>query len=185
MPNRIIHIDAIKAVLMFLVTWGHVIQYTNIRENLDNDIAAFIYSFHMPMFMMLSGLFYRKQLKYNFSQMLRKNTFRLLIPATIITLFLFLMIYIHKPRGFEESISWLYYCRPWFVTTLFFCNVTTFLVYQFIHKIGYSFLFTFIIFCLIPDISSRLLFMYPFFVLGYYINSSYLEKYLSNAQWGG
>lgn len=185
MQNRIIYIDAIKAVLMFLVIWGHVIQYTNIKEHLDNDIAAFIYSFHMPMFMMLSGLFYRKQLKYNFSQMLRKSTFRLLIPATIITLFLFLMVYIHKPRGFEESISLLYYCRPWFVTTLFFCNVTTFLVYQFIHKIGSSFLFTFIILCLIPDISSRLLFMYPFFVLGYYINSSYLEKYLSNAQWGG
>ena len=185
MQNRIIYIDAIKAVLMFLVIWGHVIQYTNIKENLDNDIAAFIYSFHMPMFMMLSGLFYRKQLKYNFSQMLRKNTFRLLIPATIITLFLFLMIYIHKPRGLEESISLLYICRPWFVTTLFFCNVTTFLVYQFIHKIGSSFLFTFIILCLIPDISSRLLFMYPFYVLGYYMNSPYLEKYLSNAQWGG
>ena len=29
MQNRIIYIDSIKAVLMLLVIWGHVIQYTN------------------------------------------------------------------------------------------------------------------------------------------------------------
>ena len=185
MQNRIIYIDAIKAVLMFLVIWGHVIQYTNIKENLDNDIAAFIYSFHMPMFMMMSGMFFNKQLKNSPSQMLLKNALRLLLPASVITLCLFLMVYINKPRGIVESISWLWHCRPWFVTTLFFCNVTTFVIHQILRNKRLSFLLTFLLFCLIPDISSRLLFMYPFFVLGYYMNSPYLEKYLSNAKWGG
>lgn len=185
MQNRIIYIDAIKAVLMFLVIWGHVIQYTNIKENLDNDIAAFIYSFHMPMFMMMSGMFFNKQLKNSPSQMLLKNALRLLLPASVITLCLFLMVYINKPRGIVESISWLWHCRPWFVTTLFFCNVTTFVIHQILRNKRLSFLLTFLLFCLIPDISSRLLFMYPFFVLGYYINSPYTEKYMSNSVMGG
>ena len=105
MKNRIFYIDAIKAVLMFLVIWGHVIQYTNITENLDNDIAAFIYSFHMPMFMMMSGMFFNKQLKNSLSQMLLKNALRLLLPASVITLSLFLIVYINKPRGLEESLT--------------------------------------------------------------------------------
>ena len=127
---------------MFLVVWGHVIQYTNVKEGLDNCMAAFIYSFHMPMFMMLSGMFFNKQLKNECSQMLLKNTLRLLLPAFIITLCLFLFVYVNKPRGLEESISWLWSCRPWFVTTLFFCNITTFITYQVIRHKGFTFIIT-------------------------------------------
>lgn len=186
MNKRIFYIDAMKAVLMFLVVWGHVIQYTNVNEGLDNDIAAFIYSFHMPLFMMLSGMFFYKQLKYSCSQMLQKNTLRLLLPAFVITLCLFLMVYINKPRGLEDSISWMWHCFPWFITTLFFCNITTFFIHKVIRHKGFTFILTFLLFCLIPDISSSLLFMYPFFVLGYYINSPYAIKSLSNkGLWGG
>lgn len=170
---------------MFFVVLGHVIQYTNVKEGLDNCMASFIYSFHMPMFMMLSGMFFNKQLKNEFSQMLLKNTLRLLLPAFIITLCLFLLVYVNKPRGLEESISLFWHCRPWFVTTLFFCNVTTFLIYQTIHHKGFTLILTFLLFCLIPDISSCLLFMYPFFVLGYYINSPYIGKTLINSAMGG
>lgn len=185
MNKRIFYIDAIKAVLMFLVVWGHVIQYTNAKEGLDNYIAAFIYSFHMPMFIMLSGMFFAKQLKYRRSQMLLKNALRLLLPAIVITLCLFLMVYINKPRGLAESISWLWASRPWFVTTLFVCNVTTFLIYEVIRHKVFTFICTYLLFCLIPDISSRLLFMYPFFILGYYINTPHIEKTLSNNVVGG
>lgn len=185
MKARIYYIDAIKAVLMFLVVWGHVIQYTNVKEGLDNCMAAFIYSFHMPMFMMLSGMFFNKQLKNECSQMLLKNILRLLLPAFVITFCLFLLVYVNKPRGLEESISWFWHCRPWFVTILFFCNITTFLIHKVIRHKGFTFILTFLFFCMIPDISCRILFMYPFFVLGYYINSPYIGKTLINSAMGG
>lgn len=172
MQKRILYIDALKAVLMFLVVWGHTIQYTNTNEGLNNPIAAFIYSFHMPMFMMLSGMFFKRQLQLQFSTLLRKNFLRLILPALVITFLLFLIIFVNKPRGIYESINWLWACRPWFITTLFFCNVTTSFLYRVVRHVGYSFLITFIFFCLLPSISDRLIFMYPFFVLGYYINYS-------------
>lgn len=168
--GRILYIDGIKAVLIFLVLWGHVIQYTNMNEGLNNPIAAFIYSFHMPMFMMLSGIFFKKQFQLQCSVLLQKNFFRLILPAMVITFSLFLIVFINKPRGLHESINWLWSCRPWFVTTLFFCNVITVLLYKVIKHIGFSFLVTFILFCLLPSISDRLIFMYPFFILGYYMS---------------
>lgn len=170
MTQRILYIDAIKAFLMFIVIWGHTIQYTNVYEGLNNSIAAFIYSFHMPLFMTLSGMFFNKQLTLNFLDALRKNFNRLLLPALVVSLSLFLIVFINKPRGILESINWLWNSRPWFVTTLFFCNVSTCIVYRMCKRIGLSFFLTFVIFCFIPDINERLIFMYPYFVLGYFIN---------------
>lgn len=167
--ERILYIDGIKAVLIFLVIWGHVIQYTNMNEGLNNPIAAFIYSFHMPMFMMLSGVFFKRQLQLRCSMLLRKNFSRLILPTIVVTFSLFLIVFVNKPRGLGESINWLWSCRPWFVTTLFFCNVITALLYKVIKHIEFTFLVTFILFCLLPIMSDRLIFLYPYFVLGYYI----------------
>ena len=154
---------------MFIVIWGHVIQYTNVQEGLNNKIAAFIYSFHMPMFMMLSGIFFHKQIQSNIAHFLIKNFKRLLLPALFIDFSLFVIIFIHKPRGVTESIEWLWNCRPWFITTLFIFNVLTFLVYKITKHLEFSFIITFVLFCTIPSISDRLIFMYPFFVMGHYI----------------
>ena len=54
--NRILWLDALKCFAMFLVIWGHVIQY-GVTDYLENDIHIGIYSFHMPLFFMVSGLF--------------------------------------------------------------------------------------------------------------------------------
>lgn len=50
--NRILWLDALKCFAMFLVIWGHVIQY-GVTDYLENDIHIGIYSFHMPLFMMI------------------------------------------------------------------------------------------------------------------------------------
>ncbi len=49
--GRIIYIDALKGVAIFLVVLGHVV--TN-REDFRR-LYNFIYSFHMPLFMFLAG----------------------------------------------------------------------------------------------------------------------------------
>lgn len=43
LTNRIQYLDAIKAMLMYIVIWGHVIKYTNLEEGINNPIASFIY----------------------------------------------------------------------------------------------------------------------------------------------
>jgi len=68
--NRILWLDALKCFAMFLVIWGHVIQY-GVTDYLENDIHIGIYSFHMPLFMMISGFFAGNIAKYSFGKFLK------------------------------------------------------------------------------------------------------------------
>ena len=58
MENRNIAIDIAKGIGIILVVWGHVIQVSAGEGNFDywgNSIFEIIYSFHMPLFIFLSG----------------------------------------------------------------------------------------------------------------------------------
>jgi fucose 4-O-acetylase-like acetyltransferase len=48
------HIDLLKAVAIVLVVLGHSIQYTTLQFD-EHPIFRLIYSFHMPLFMFVSG----------------------------------------------------------------------------------------------------------------------------------
>lgn len=50
--ERIVYIDCLRAFAIFLVTLGHVIEQLGYK---DDPLYAFIYSFHMPLFMAISG----------------------------------------------------------------------------------------------------------------------------------
>lgn len=50
-------IDNIKAVLIFLVVFGHLIEIYVGDDHVMRSIWIFIYSFHMPMFALISGMF--------------------------------------------------------------------------------------------------------------------------------
>jgi fucose 4-O-acetylase-like acetyltransferase len=54
MKERIVYIDRLKGVAILLVVIGHFIQYNTI-ESKDNFLFNLIYSFHMPLFMLVSG----------------------------------------------------------------------------------------------------------------------------------
>ena len=57
MKKRYVYIDIIKAFAIFLVVFGHVIQFWLWPDSWWNEkMFLLIYSFHMPLFMMLSGL---------------------------------------------------------------------------------------------------------------------------------
>ena len=52
--NRIAYIDYLKFFAIVCVVIGHIIQYND--NNFDNNhLFRYIYSFHMPLFMMISG----------------------------------------------------------------------------------------------------------------------------------
>lgn len=78
--NRILWIDILKFTAIILVIWGHIIQY-GYEDYLDNSVHQIIYSFHMPLFMMLSGFFGYSVLKLSYSQLLKKKFEQLIIPC--------------------------------------------------------------------------------------------------------
>ena len=47
--DRIILIDIAKAITIFLVIWGHI--------STGSALEKFLYSFHMPLFFVISGMF--------------------------------------------------------------------------------------------------------------------------------
>lgn len=54
--ERILWLDSIKCFAIILVVIGHIIQFIVFPDNFDlNPIYRFIYSFHMPLFFLLSG----------------------------------------------------------------------------------------------------------------------------------
>lgn len=57
MKNRIYKFDNIKAILIFLVVFGHFLECVSGHK----DLYLFIYTFHMPLFIFVSGYF----AKYN------------------------------------------------------------------------------------------------------------------------
>ena len=52
--KRLVYLDALKGILMVLVILGHVIQ-SSISDYQHNVLFRLIYSFHMPLFFLISG----------------------------------------------------------------------------------------------------------------------------------
>lgn len=52
--------DNIKAVLIFLVVAGHALELSALKTNLSVYVDMFIYSFHMPAFLFVSGYFLKR-----------------------------------------------------------------------------------------------------------------------------
>ena len=50
-------IDSLKGVLIALVVWGHCFLYGVPQDNVKMVIANYVYLFHMPFFVFLSGYF--------------------------------------------------------------------------------------------------------------------------------
>lgn len=79
--NRNKIFDAIKAFAIFLVVYCHCISDLgdfNLPSNLPYNIA---YTFHMPLFFMVSGFFFESSLRLNWRDFLLKKVISLLLPC--------------------------------------------------------------------------------------------------------
>ncbi len=56
-PLRDDYIDALKGLLIFLVVYGHLLEENAPDGSVNCAIRTFIYLFHMPLFIFLSGMF--------------------------------------------------------------------------------------------------------------------------------
>ncbi|HSI76282.1 MAG TPA: acyltransferase family protein [Lunatimonas sp.] len=108
--KRIEYIDALKGFAIFLVLWGHSLQYLkNGYDAFQNPVFEFIYSFHMPLFFMISGFFFRSSLKLNIKDYLVKKSLQLLLPCFVWAILFFIQgIIIDTIEGREYFFNnWL------------------------------------------------------------------------------
>jgi fucose 4-O-acetylase-like acetyltransferase len=83
MTKRITYIDQLKGLAIFFVAIGHFIQY-NTFESKSGTLFSVIYSFHMPLFMFISGYVAFKTIRIiifeNYFGFILKRIKSLLIP---------------------------------------------------------------------------------------------------------
>lgn len=58
--NRLVHIDFLKGLAIFLMVMGHVLSWSMTDSGCQRTVDSWfvrevIYSFHMPLFMSMSG----------------------------------------------------------------------------------------------------------------------------------
>lgn len=82
--NNITAIDVAKGIAIILVVFGHLIQYTMMASSEDyfeNQVFKIIYSFHMPLFIFISGYLIAFSLeKRNIYDVLKSRIKNLIIP---------------------------------------------------------------------------------------------------------
>lgn len=83
MRERLLYIDQLKGVAIFLVVFGHSIQ-NNTLESGNQSLFVWLYSFHMPLFMFISGYIAFKTTRINsvadYGVFVKKRAISLLIP---------------------------------------------------------------------------------------------------------
>lgn len=117
--ERFMVMDVLKGLAIFLVIWGHCIQQTLSSNHYDEPVFRWIYSFHMPLFMVISGFFAGNVLKSNFKKLLINKGRQLLLP-TVVWCILF-DIFERAFLGIQYSLSGKIMGMFWFLKSLFIC----------------------------------------------------------------
>lgn len=76
--DRIAYLDLVKSVAILLVCVGHCYVMT---PGLESSVRPLIYSFHMPLFMLVCGYFSSRSLEMPMKELCVKKGKQLLIPV--------------------------------------------------------------------------------------------------------
>lgn len=175
--------DIIKGIAILLVLLGHSIQCScsfGAESCYDNPLYRFIYSFHMPLFMIICGYFFYGTMRhYNTRQIIQKKVLSLGVPIVVFGLISF-PIYFSGPISINNVVHHLLTSMTllWFLCQIILCSATVLLINRLIgdRYIVYCLLCAFSM--LVPNVAGmeRYSFMLPMFVLGYYLNKTGLME---------
>lgn len=172
--KRILYWDIIKFFAIFCVVYGHAIQNLNPpnRSLWDSPMENYIISFHMPLFMIVSGYFARTITKLRIHEIIKKKFRQFIIPS-VTTYFLtgIILIFLRHTPFIEGLQNLLGYCvySYWFLKALFIFYVLTTILYFLWKKIKWLSAICIILLLLLPvKILDYVhcISMYPFFIVG-------------------
>lgn len=162
--------DNLKFLLIFLVVFGHFIDHFTSYSSSMRLAFFYIYIFHMPLFIFISGLFSKKTIdNKNYKRLFE---YFVLFFIAIIIRFLNQLIFYQNPNVNILSVDQ----SPWFMFALVAFNYITMYTSKLDKK--YALIISIILALLVgydKNISdylilSRIIVFYPFFLVGYYLN---------------
>ena len=162
--------DFLRGIAIFLVLLGHSIQWID-PEWQHNRLFEGIYSFHMPLFMFISGYFLRKNLQeVPFWEWQKQKARQLFLPSVVNSIVFSLLIYFTICQGWSDLKPIWYHEALWYLNTLFafvvvariiaICRYSSVRVFLWMAFYGCTFFLKFY------PIGLYLKFMLPFFLLG-------------------
>lgn len=172
-------LDYLKGFLIVLVVYGHVLQRFAYHDNgfFEDPVFKFIYLFHMPLFMLVSGYLATTTFKkYNFSQFFSRKTRQLVLPVLSwslpFTLFLLVLSHQHLSTQFPAIFLAKYWESAlgfWFIWALFLGFSVVFVARLFGKAENIVLVLLNFLVLLIPDLfgSETWKFVLPFFCIGY------------------
>lgn len=115
--KRIVWIDIVKLLAILLVLIGHFIQIydPNYRKS---DTFLFINSFHMPLFMIISGYFLTWNKLTEWGDILRKRFMQLILPSIF---WLLIIAFVQDLLGISKPLFQVVWFGLWFLKSLFVC----------------------------------------------------------------
>lgn len=160
MNKRLGFIDNLKAFAIVLVFLGHSIQYLGCEWGGEYNCFTFnlIYSFHMPLFMALSGFFFSSSLNMSFSDMIKKKSLYILLPA---------IVWSFPKIVFTRNILGVLIYNLWFLKSVWICYLTFYILLRvFEKKIAYTIIMLVAVFAPLDILPGYLNWMLPCFMLG-------------------
>ena len=179
--NRRYYLNVMKGLAIFLMLWGHCIQYCALGSFDFFENAAFkvIYSFHMPLFMIISGyLFYYTFQKFELKQLIIHRSKPLLWTIVFcgafnyaITISISILYRYHSFSGFYVSSLLSNYQSLWFLWSVLAASIGVALICKKVHNVWIQLLLL-ALWCipvfLFPGGGAKNVYVYPYFVIGFY-----------------
>lgn len=176
--KRIATFDLLKVFAIYMVLWGHCISgFQDIPASHD-CVYRIIYSFHMPLFMMIAGYFSTNSFKLDTKSFITKKFRELLYPVIIWGVIFFAINSIIRIIH-NESINAFYDLKAiyiknlWFLKSAFICYIAA---YFSLKKNSRKILFVTLLLSQFV-ISHNLCIMYPAFCTGIILSQ---KNYLLN-----
>lgn len=177
--------DNYRALLIFFVVIGHTLSYTNRTSDIYPALYYFIYFFHMPAFMMVSGYFSKNVDKSRDSAVVQ-----LLVPYLIMNVFCYIQgYYVYTGNGLSYPKFQVF--QPirgcWFLLCLFVYKIMLKDLVRVRHIIVVTFLIGILVgwsdeFAGYFSLSRMAVFSF-FFILGYYLNEEHINCIRKIPKW--
>ena len=185
-------IDVAKGIAIILVLIGHSIQYASGASYsssgafYDNWVFKIIYSFHMPLFMIISGYLFNNSIGRKTTKAILIDKLRtLLLP---IFAFAFVAFWVRYDSGLcliDQIRRYFSFTRYtlWFLWALFYSSIGVTLIHKFFKDNIFVYILVFAVSICLPDkyYFELYKFMFPCFVVGYFAGKNrwldYIKKH--------
>lgn len=173
MNKRLISFDLLKLFAIFLVLWGHCIQYFLSTHYSFDYLYRVIYSFHMPLFMMISGFFSVNSYRLSFKEISTKKFKELIKPVIVWGGIFFIGSAIIRiidgaPIFPYYDLKAILYKNLWFLKSLFCCYIFAYFCFKNNKCNRFALLLTLLLSQFI--VSHNICSMYPAFITGVFLN---------------